>query len=63
MGFARQENWSGVPLPSPIDLSYGNRNEWRNAKESIHDEMTQINDQVDMREKDVESQDCSQVLT
>ena len=43
--------------PTPgIGLSYGNRNEWINAKESIHEELTQIDDQEDMREKDVESQ-------
>ena len=33
-----------------------NGNEWMNSKESINDELTQIDNQVDLREKDVESQ-------
>lgn len=38
-----------------LGLSYGNGNEWTNSKESINEELTQIDEQEDMREKGVES--------
>lgn len=43
--------------PTPgLGIGCENGNEWMNSKESINDELTQIDYQVDMREKNIESQ-------
>ena len=31
MGFSRQENWSGLPLPSPSGILFIHKKEWNNA--------------------------------
>lgn len=42
-------------MPS-LSIGCENGNEWMNSEESINDELTQTDDQVDMRENNMESQ-------
>ena len=37
MGFSRQEYWSGVPLPSPRDMVWGNANPiWKSGSKTMN---------------------------
>ena len=51
MGFSRQEYWSGVPLPSPMDMSLSklqelvmDRDAWRAAVHGVAKSCTRLSD-------------------